>query len=203
LETDEDAEEQVFRLSEQTYRKMLLAKEDLIGVRVSGIAGSETTFPMQDDDGDWYLHFRGHGIAMWSNIEALLADFIDVNSIWSDNPMTVLKKLGLEAALSCLEEELNVQMNGNEAAGIKGMGDYDYRYIRTLIDAIGHTGGLIGAAKIAGSHNPSTMAAISFESFRSMLVAGVTMGNKSNFDGVAESVNSGRTVLIGREFHSE
>jgi DNA-directed RNA polymerase beta' subunit len=202
LLSDDDDVQHIFKVEGDDHRSLSLAKENLIAVRISGLRGSKGAFPVQRE-GRWTLSIMGAGSSLWSEIETLLEDFVEVDSIWCDNPKTVLDKLGLETALLCLEEQLSLQMNG--APGISGIakGNYDYRYIRTIIDAAGYTGTLIGVGQHggAGAHNPSMLAAISFESPVAMLVAGVTMANQSNFDGVTESVDSGRTVRVGREYY--
>ena len=61
-----------------------------------------------------------------------LESYVDVDSIWCDNPKTRVEKfLGIEAAQAWVADQLNYQMN---ASG--GIGDYDYRYVTTIAEAI-------------------------------------------------------------------
>jgi DNA-directed RNA polymerase subunit A" len=182
----------------------LVAKEALVQTRISGINGAEGAFPTMIE-GKWGIRISGAKTSMWEDLETLLGDFIDINTIWSDDAKVIQKIFGIETALLCLEEQFNDMTNGNKEKYIKGIGEYDYRYIRSVIDIIGVDGEIrgLGAHGVAGKHNPSLLGALSFEETPGMLRAGVVMANDFNFRGVAESVNSGRTLDIGREYRPE
>ena len=97
------------------------------------------TYVTKDGDAYTLLIDSAHP-KVWEALTTLLPDFVQTDTIWCDNPHTVEQFLGLEAALACVEEQLNFQMNGD---GV-GIGDYDYRYVRTIVDAMGITGRVVG-----------------------------------------------------------
>ena len=81
----------------------------------------------------------------------------------------------------------------------KGIGDYDNRYIRTIVDCMGEYGEVrsLGPQGISANDNPSVLAAMSIQNVKDAIVGGSTMGNEDPIDGVTESIVVGATPKIG------
>lgn len=175
------------------HRQMMNMKDYISLVHVSGIHHGGPTYI--DRDGDAYvLMIDSAHPKVWESLEALLPDFIQTDTIWCDNPHTVQQMLGLEAALACVEQQLNFQMNGGS-----GIGDYDYRYIRTIVDAMGTTGKIVGVGPKQGMGPlaKNTFDSMAMEDMKRHLRAGVTMGNVSDMRSVTGSTIAGRNPLVG------
>ena len=81
----------------------------------------------------------------------------------------------------------------------QGIGDYDNRYIRTIVDCMGEYGYIKSLAPtgLAGTDNPSILGGMSVERIKEQLIGGVTMGNQDPIRGVTESIAVGATPTIG------
>ena len=82
---------------------------------------------------------------MWQDVEAFLGGYLDLEITRFTDSALVYNLFGLEAALMHLTEMIYGQMNGVD--GNKGIGDLDYRYVRTMVDYMGIHGLLIGMSK--------------------------------------------------------
>ena len=180
-----------------TGREMLNMKEYISLIQVSGLPDGGVTY-LEPKGDRWSLLIAGSASnRLWESIVQLLPDFVEVNTIWCDNPVTVEKQLGLEAGLACAEDQLNYQMNSS-----KGIGEYDYRYIRTIVDSMGVHGVIRGHGPSGQSVRgaPNLIDAMSMESLKISLLAGVITRNTSNLQSIAGSTVSGRAPLVGKTF---
>ena len=178
-------------------RDMMNMKDYISLVQVSGLPNGGNVYIEkvgEEDALEYRLLVDSSNVKVWQSISELLTDFVQVDTLWCDNPKTVEKFLGLEAALACSEDQLNYQMNSKS-----GIGDYDYRYVRTIVDAMGTTGRLIGHGPTGktGPYAKNTFDALAMEDLKKHLRAGVTMGNVSDIRSVTGSTIAGRVPLVG------
>ena len=178
-------------------RDMMNMKDYISLVQVSGLPNGGNVYIEkvgEEDALEYRLLVDSSNVKVWQSISELLTDFVQVDTLWCDNPKTVEKFLGLEAALACSEDQLNYQMNSKS-----GIGDYDYRYVRTIVDAMGTTGRLIGHGPTGktGPYAKNTFDALAMEDLKKHLRAGVTMGNVSDVRSVTGSTIAGRVPLVG------
>ena len=96
--------------------------------------------------------------------------------------------------LGNIYRELDEQMNMSG-----GIGEYDMRYIRTIVDCMGEYGNIrsLGPQGMSGRDNPSILAGMSIQYVKDILAGGATMGNKDPIKGVTESIVVGKTPKIG------
>jgi hypothetical protein len=180
-----------------TGRQMLNMKEYISSIQVSGLPDGGETYLEPNGEG-WSLLIAGSASnKLWEAICDLLPDFVEVDTIWCDNPKTVETQLGLEAGLACADDQLNYQMNSDN-----GIGEYDYRYVRTIIDSMGVSGRIEGHGPEGKSVTQATnlIDALSMERLRASILAGVITRNTSNLQSVAGSTVAGRKPLIGTTF---
>lgn len=178
-------------------RDMMNMKDYISLVQVSGLPNGGNVYIEkvgEEDALEYRLLVDSAHPKVWQSISELLTDFVQVDTLWCDNPKTVEKFLGLEAALACTEDQLNYQMNSGS-----GIGDYDYRYVRTIVDAMGTKGRLVGHGPTGqtGPHAKNTFDALAMEDLKTHLRAGVTMGNVSDVRSVTGSTIAGRVPLVG------
>ena len=103
---------------------------------------------------------------------------------------------GLEAMLSCLYEQIDEQMNGSA-----GLGEYDHRYIQTLVDRIGQKGfpvALQPNTGWGGGHNRSILGSISGEGIVPKISSGAIMSSTDNLNGMVEAVTTGKLPRLGK-----
>ena len=178
-------------------RDMINMKDYISLVQVSGLPNGGNVYIEkvgEEDALEYRLLVDSAHPKVWQSISELLTDFVQVDTLWCDNPKTVEQFLGLEAALACTEDQLNYQMNSGS-----GIGDYDYRYVRTIVDAMGTTGKLVGHGPTGktGPYAKNTFDALAMEDLKTHLRAGVTMGNVSEIRSVTGSTIAGRVPLVG------
>ena len=113
----------------------------------------------------------------------------------TNNHQWVEKNFGLEAAIGNLYEELDFQMN----LTTKSIGDYDNRYIRTIVDCMGEYGYIKSLAPtgLGGNDNPSILGGISIQGIKEQIIGGAAMGNEDPIRGVTESIVVGAMPTIG------
>jgi DNA-directed RNA polymerase subunit A" len=118
---------------------------------------------------------------------------IDLDLIETNNHQWVYNNYGLEAALQNIYKEIDVQMNEN------GIGEYDMRYIRTIVDMMGESGELngLGPTNLSVLNNPSILAAASLVRVKEVLPMGAIMSNYDPLNGVTESIVVGSTPKVG------
>jgi len=97
-------------------------------------------------------------------------------------------------------------MNGQFES--KGLGDLDYRYIRTITDYMGIFGRPIGLSKYGHmvKYNRSVLAAMGGEDPWMSLIPGSVMGNHDKLLGPVEAITAGKGLTIGslyREMNRE
>ena len=112
----------------------------------------------------------------------------------TNNHAWIEKNFGLEAALGNVYRELDSQMNMSG-----GIGEYDMRYIRTIVDCMGEYGNIksLGPQGMSGRDNPSILGGMSIQFVKDILHGGATMGNKDPVKGVTESIVVGKNPRIG------
>jgi len=191
-----DGDSFVVKVESPSSRALLNMRDFISLTQVSGIQQGGATY-ITRKDGKYGLQIDSAHEKVWESLSELLTDFVDVDSIWCDNPSTVEKFLGIEAALASVADQLNFQMNAD-----KGIGDYDYRYVSTIAEAMANRGYLVGhgpKSGSTGSQNVNTFDAMAMENVKKHLRAGVTMGNVSDMRSVTGSTIAGRAPLIGDE----
>jgi DNA-directed RNA polymerase subunit A' len=183
---------------------LLLAKEQLDGIQISGLSGAEFALvekPKEKGLGAGLYRIRirgparGDSTVLWDEIHELLKDYIEPEFTWTTEFWVVYKRLGLEAMLSCIYEQIDQQMNGD-----KGLGEFDHRYIRVLVDRIGQKGypvPLTADRGWGGSHSPSYLAALAGEAITGKITAGAMMNTVDKLRGMVEAVTTGNTAKIG------
>ena len=177
----------------------MYAKELLINTYFNGI-GSVTNIelrsPEEDDDfGRYHLRILSANRALLNTVVKVFSKLLDLPLLETNNHGWIDDKLGLEAALANIYKDLDYQMN----LAPEGIGDYDNRYIRTIVDCMGEYGEVRSLAPhgLSANDNPSILAAMSIENLKEVVVGGATMGNEDLIKGVTESIVVGATPKIG------
>ena len=149
--------------------------------------------PEKDDYQRHSLRILSSSNDLLNKLTSKLGVHIDLDLIETNNHQWVYNNYGLEAALQNIYKELDVQMNEN------GIGEYDMRYIRTIVDMMGELGELngLGPSNPSVSNNPSALAAASLERVKQVLPMGSVMSNYDSLNGVTESIVVGSTPKIG------
>ena len=178
---------------------LLYAKELIMNSFFNGI-GSVTNIELHtpEDDtefGRYYLRVLSANNALLNTTVKVFSNLLDLSLMETNNHGWIYSKFGLEAALSNIYKELDYQMN----LAPKGIGDYDTRYIRTIVDCMGEYGEIrsLGPQGISANDNPSVLAAMSIQNVKDAIVGGAAMGNEDPIDGVTESIVVGATPKIG------
>ena len=190
-------------------KKHLFIKEALNATVVNGMANDEFEiyFKQPTDDpenmGRYWLDIRYCGNTFLNYCDELLGDYIDIDMCNTTNIGWIYKRYGLEAALASLVEQIDFQMNGDSK--VDGVGEYDYRYIRTIADIMGEEGimGKLGPYGIAALANPSILAGCSLERQWPQISHGSIMGNYDPLRGVAESIAVGKTIRVGNQISND
>ena len=201
-----NGDELIIKVPEASPRDLLLARDMLLSIRISGIDGAEFAMPEYDEELKlWRVWIRGPRIAssagLWNDIHELLGDFIIPELTWSSEYWVIYKKLGLEAMLDCIYEQIDNQMNGSS-----GLGEYDHRYIQTMVDRIGQKGYpvvLTPQRGWGGAHSQSFLHAIGGEAIFDKISAGAMMAQNDELRGMVETVAVGKTPRIGPDFTLE
>lgn len=187
----------VIKISGTNYNSLVYAKEIIMNTSFNGIKDviDIEVFSKEDDK------FGRHGLRILSASQVLLETLgeslekdIDLDLIETNNHLWIYKKYGLEAALFNIYNELDNQMNGKG-----GIGEYDLRYIRTIIDLMGEKGEVSSLAPsgLSVMDNPSFLGAASLQNISDVLMSSSTMGNVDQLQGIAESIVAGVTPKIG------
>ena len=191
------------------YRDLLIAKESLSSIQVSGIRDAELALPIEPEEGGrWGIEIKGpiRGSdskainTFWQDIQNLLSEYLDLSLTRFSDSWMVYTIMGLEAALMHLTEMLWGQMNGTD--GGKGLGALDYRYIRTIADYMGVYGFPIGLSKSGHmvKFNRSVLAAMGGEDPWMSLIPGAVMGNHDKLLGPVEAITAGKSLTIGGKY---
>ena len=178
----------------------LLLKEKLMVTAINGLAHQEFGIYLKEpgDDpegkGRYWLDIRFCGDEFLKRCHELLDNVIDFDISNTTNLSWTYKRYGLEATLISICEQIDFQMNSKG-----GIGEYDWRYIRTIADIMGEEGGLmaLGPYGIAAFNNPSMLGGCSLERQWPIIMSSTVMGQYDPLKGVAESVAAGKTVRIG------
>jgi DNA-directed RNA polymerase beta' subunit len=187
----------IIQLNTDDQADLLRSKEAILSAEFSGI-GKATIVNVVNDDADfpdrWVLDIRNASTSTLNGIVNKLDQYLEVEAILTNNIAWIYQNFGMEAALWQIERELDFQMNGPN-----GVGEYDYRYIRTICDFMGEEGIVsgLGPQGIGSYGNYSVMAACSLERVPEAVMGGSVMGNFDNLQGPAEAIVTGSTVLIG------
>jgi hypothetical protein len=178
---------------------LLYAKELIMNSYFNGI-GSVTNIelhtPEEDEEfGRHYLLILSSNKTLLNTVVKVFSNILDLPLMETNNHGWIYENFGLEAALGNIYKELDYQMN----LAPEGIGDYDTRYIRTIVDCMGEYGEVKSLAPhgLSSSDNPSILGAMSVEGIKDAIVGGVTMGNKDPIKGVTESIVVGATPKIG------
>ena len=181
------------RDSRDVYRNAFNIRTMLMGIQISGLSQSSTSYPVEEDDGWWIVIHSAHE-KLWDDIVSHLGGIADMSTLWSDSPITVESKLGLEAGLKCLEMEVNYQMNSD-----KGIGEYDWRYIRSIVDLMGRFGRIegLGDGGMGFHHAINVFDGMAMGNVRGNIQAGMMLNADNDLTNVTSSSMVGNTVPIG------
>ncbi len=193
------------------HRDLLIAKEFLSAIPISGIRDAELALTVEPgDNGRWGIEIKGpitgsdsgNPNSFWQDIQTMLGEYLDLRLTKFSDTWMVYTIYGLEASLMHMSEMLWEQMNGTATA--KGLGDLDYRYIRMMADYLGVYGRIIGMSKAGHmvNYNKSTLAAMGGEDPWRSLVPGATIGNTDMLRGPVESITVGKTLTIGEKYRN-
>ncbi len=190
----------VIHLETDDNRDFLYAKELIMGALVGGITPGVLvyTLPPEKDPrqmGDrWLLDVRYCGDKFLNTVRELLGDYIDYDISETSSISWIYNNYGLEAALWSIVDQIDSQMNGKG-----GVGEYDWRYVRTIGDIMGEDGTLkgLGPHGLGAFANPSMLGGMSLERQWPVMVGATIMGNLDPLAGVAESVAAGKPPSIG------
>jgi DNA-directed RNA polymerase subunit A' len=177
---------------------LLYAKELIINSFFNGI-GSVTNIelhaPEEDTFGRYYLRILSANKALLDTVVKVFSNLLDLPLMETNNHGWVYSNFGLEAALGNIYKDIDYQMN----LAPEGIGEYDTRYIRTIVDCMGEYGEVKSLAPhgLSSSDNPSILAAMSIEGIKDAIVGGSSMGNKDPIRGVTESIVVGATPKVG------
>mgnify|MGYP001180457034 CR=1 FL=1 len=179
---------------ESSPSPLLYAKETLMNCDYNGISGVRNIELLQPGtDGRYGIRMLSANKDMLNRVVKLFGNKLD--ELETNNHHWVAQKYGLEAALANIYKELDFQMN----LTAQGIGEYDNRYIRTIVDCMGEYGIVksLGPAGMSGYDNPSILGGMSIQYVKDILNGGATMGNKDPISGVTESVVVGKLPKIG------
>jgi DNA-directed RNA polymerase subunit A' len=174
---------------------LLYAKELIFGSNFNGIGGVSSIELSQNDEGRWVLTIKSAENKLLDTVVDTFAGMLDLSMLETNNHHWVEKNFGLEAAIGNLYEELDFQMN----LTTKSIGDYDNRYIRTIVDCMGEYGYVksLSPTGLGGNDNPSVLGGISIQGIKEQIIGGAAMGNEDPIRGVTESIVVGATPTIG------
>jgi len=195
----------IMRMDNPNPRRLLLVRDILHRIQVSGLSDILFALPEEPKEtglgaGLCRVRIRGpthsgNSAVLWGEVHELLKDYIVPELSWTSEYWVIYKELGLEAMLSCLYEQIDIQMNGDN-----GLGEYDHRYIQTLVDRIGQKGfpvPLQANSGWGGKHNSSFLGAIAGEGIVPKIAAGAMLNNIDKVRGMVEAVTSGNTARVG------
>lgn len=190
----------VIRILSNEREALLRAKESILSAKASGLTDARLVIVESDKKGRFGLDIRESSMTSLNNVYNKLADYIDQSSITTNNLAWVYHNFGIEAMLTQFVNELDVQMNGG--AGVKGVGEYDSRYSRTIADLMGEEGIPLGlgpksTTSLGSMGNYSILSACSTEGIPNSLVGGAVMGNFDDLNGPAEAIVTGSVPKIG------
>ena len=176
---------------------LLYAKECVMNSTYNGLAGVrniELVQPEKDAYGRYSITMRSDSRSLLNTLSTLFPSLLDMSLLETNNHKWIEEKFGLEAALGNLYRELDEQMNMKG-----GIGEYDMRYIRTIVDCMGEYGNIksLGPQGMSGRDNPSVLGGLSIQYVKDILHGGATMGNKDPIKGVTESIVVGKIPRIG------
>ena len=202
----QDSDEFILTMQKPDPRILLLARDRLMGIQVTGLSNAEFAVaqePKKKGLGAGLFRVRirgpthsGDSTVLWKEIHELLAEYIEPTLSWTSEFWVIYKMFGLEAMLSCLYEQIDEQMNGSA-----GLGEYDHRYIQTLVDRIGQKGfpvALQPNTGWGGGHNRSILGAISGEGIVPKISSGAIMSSTDNLNGMVEAVTTGKLPRLGK-----
>ena len=174
---------------------LLYAKELIFGSNFNGVAGVTSIELSQNEESRWVLTMKSAESKLLDTVVDTFAGMVDLSMLETNNHQWVEKNFGLEAAIGNLYEELDFQMN----LTTKSIGDYDNRYIRTIVDCMGEYGYVksLSPSGLGGNDNPSVLGGISIQGIKEQIIGGAAMGNEDPIRGVTESIVVGAMPTIG------
>ena len=195
----------VYANSDSDPKKMLYIKESLETLVVNGLSTDEFEIYVKtpEDDpeglGRYWLDVRYCGNTFLNYCDEMLSEYFDFDMCNTTNIGWIYNKYGLEAALTSILDQIDFQMNGSKES--KGIGEYDWRYIRTIADIMGEEGivSKLGPNGLAALANPSILAGCSLERQWPQISHGSIMGNFDPLRGIAESIVAAKTIQVGNQ----
>lgn len=176
--------------------QLMRAKESILGAKVAGITQAKLV-AVNEKDGRYQLDIRDARGSTLNRVISKLEDYLDLDTLKTNNLGWIYNQFGLEAMLDQFIAELDFQMNGSG-----GVGEYDVRYIRMIADLMGEEGepmslGPKGTKGLGSPANYSVLSAASVEGVPNAILGGALMGNRDELRGPAEAIISGATTLVG------
>lgn len=196
----------VLAMNSDNPEDYLLCKERMMNTMINGIGDMEYSVYLRDPSKDeinldgytkrYTIDIRDSSNTLFEKLEVFDQE-IDFKYTDTTNLKWIYDKFGLEAVLMEITDSIDFQMNGGPDA--KGIGDYDYRYARTIADSMGEYGELrkLGPNGTAGKGNPSMLGGCSLEQQYAIIQGSSMLGNFDPMMGVAESIVVGNIVKIG------
>jgi len=186
----------VIKINSTDTSDLLRTKESILSTEFSGIGGAQVIYVIKEDrfPGRWVLDIRDASSTTLTDLSRRMGKYLDTSILQTNNIQWIHQHFGLEAALWQIEQELYFQMNGKN-----GVGEYDYRYVRTICDLMGEEGTVsgLGPQGMGSYGNYSVLSACSLERIPEALTGGSVMGNFDNLQGAAEAIVAGSTVPVG------
>ena len=174
----------------------LYAKELLMNTNYNGIGDvNNIELVGPNDDERYQIKILSSSKSMLDTIVDVFPSMIDLSLLETNNHRWIEKNFGLEAALANVYKELDYQMNITD----QSIGEYDTRYIRTIVDCMGEYGYVksLSPYGLSGWDNPSVLGGMSIGFQKDIITSGVTMGNEDPINGVTESIVVGSIPKIG------
>jgi len=174
----------------------LYAKELVMNSNYNGIAAVTNIALKFDENSQRYkITILTASNDMLDTVVDVFPSMVDLSLLETNNHRWIEKNFGLEAALANVYKELDNQMNITD----QSIGEYDTRYIRTIVDCMGEYGYVksLGPQGMSGWDNHSVLGGMSIGFQKNIITGGVTMGNEDTIDGVTESIVVGSIPKIG------
>ena len=202
----QDSNEFILTMQNPDPRRLLLARDKLLGIQVTGLSNAEFAVAQEPKEkglgaGLFRVRIRGpthsgDSTVLWNEIHELLDVYIEPSLSWTSEFWVIYKIFGLEAMLACIYEQIDEQMNGGA-----GLGEYDHRYIQTLVDRIGQKGfpvALQPNTGWGGGHNRSILGSVAGEGIVPKISSSAIMNATDNLNGMVEAVTTGKLPRLGK-----
>ncbi|KAI5184396.1 DNA-directed RNA polymerase II subunit RPB1 [Nematocida homosporus] len=193
MHSDENAATQIIRCAlPDTEERLRKIEATVAAIMLKGLSGIKRAFinesPVSGGDGrvEYVLHTEGAGLA-----EVLTHPMVDPHRSTSNDPLEVLRVLGIEAARAAVLREIR--------AVIESDGSYvNFRHLSILADIMTQRGTLSGITRHGTNRGEAgALMRCSFEETVEILLDAAASAETDRCRGVVESVMLGRVAAIG------